>query len=216
MTISSDPNVNEAPVAPAVSAPKPIRTACIYCGSARGNDPHYTEVTIALGHAMAENAIRLVYGGGRVGLMGVIADSVMEAGGEVVGIIPEHIHERELQHTGLTELMVVDTMHTRKRLMADRSQAFVVIPGGFGTLDECFEIITWKQLELHDCPIIFLNVDGFWDKLIALVDHQTQAGFIGEANRRRMFTVASTVEEVIAAILAVAEQAPSAGGADIR
>jgi uncharacterized protein (TIGR00730 family) len=216
MSISSDPNVNEASVTPALSAPKPTRTACVYCGSARGNDPKFTEATTALGQAMAANGIRLVYGGGRVGLMGVVADAVMGAGGEVTGIIPEHIHERELQHTGLTELMVVDTMHTRKRLMADRSQAFIVLPGGFGTLDECFEIITWKQLELHNAPIVFLNIDGFWNKLLDLVDHQTESGFVSAANRKRMFSVAGSVEEAIAAIMAVAEQAPPGAEPDIR
>ncbi len=215
MTISSDPNVNEA--APSMaSAPKPVRTACVYCGSSRGTDPHYARVTTELGHAFAANGIRLVYGGGRVGLMGVVADAVMEAGGEVTGIIPEHIHERELQHTGLTELMVVDTMHTRKRLMADRSQAFVVLPGGFGTLDECFEIITWKQLDLHDAPVMFLNVDGFWDKLLDMVNHQTQSGFVSETNRQRMFTLVDSVEEVVAGIMALGEQAASGTGPDIR
>jgi uncharacterized protein (TIGR00730 family) len=176
----------------------------------------FTEVTTALGHAFAANAIRLVYGGGRVGLMGVVADSVMEAGGEVVGIIPQHIHERELQHDGLTELLVVDTMHTRKRLMADRSQAFVIIPGGFGTLDECFEIITWKQLDLHDSPIIFLNVNGFWDGLITMVDHQTEAGFISAENRKRLFTVVESVEEVIANLLQLDEHEMSVVEPDIR
>ena len=195
MTISS----NESGASPP-AAPPSQRSACVYCGSARGSDPAFAETTIALGQAFAANGIRLIYGGGRVGLMGVVADATMDAGGEVTGIIPQHIHERELQHSGLTELFVVDTMHTRKRMMADRSQAFVILPGGFGTLDECFEIITWKQLGLHESPVIFLNVHGFWDRLVALVDHQTEAGFIS-ANRRRMFMVVDTVDEVIAELL---------------
>ncbi len=211
MAIPNRPNITDN-----IPAPKPTRTACVYCGSSRGKDPVFTEVTTALGHAFAANAIRLVYGGGRVGLMGVVADSVMEAGGEVVGIIPQHIHERELQHDGLTELLVVDTMHTRKRLMADRSQAFVIIPGGFGTLDECFEIITWKQLDLHDSPIIFLNVNGFWDGLITMVDHQTEAGFISAENRKRLFTVVESVEEVIANLLQLDEHEMSVVEPDIR
>jgi uncharacterized protein (TIGR00730 family) len=145
---------------------------------------------------MAEQNIRLVYGGGHVGLMGVIADSVLEAGGEVTGIIPEHIHVRELQHTSLTELIVVDSMHTRKKLMADKSEAFIVLPGGYGTLDETFEIITWKHLDLHEYPIILLNIEGYWNKFIELVDFQIAAGFIHHA-KRHMFTVVDTVDEAI-------------------
>ncbi len=204
------------PSNPGIKAPSPTRTACVYCGSSRGKDPLYTEITSALGHAFAANAIRLVYGGGRVGLMGVVADAVMEAGGEVVGIIPQHIHERELQHRGLTELLVVDTMHTRKRLMADRSQAFVIVPGGFGTLDECFEIITWKQLDLHNAPIIFLNIMGFWDRLVELVDYQMAAGFVSAENRKRLFTVVDTVDEVIALLLQLDEHERPGTDPDFR
>jgi uncharacterized protein (TIGR00730 family) len=179
-----------------VKAPTPTKTVCVYCGSGLGADPKYAAVTRELGQKMVDNAMRLVYGGGHIGLMGVIADAVLDAGGQAVGIIPEHIHIRENQHNGLSELLVVDSMHTRKRLMADRAEAYIVLPGGFGTLDEAFEIITWKQLELHNSPIIFLNVDGFWDPLVALVRHQTEAGFI-HAHNQHLFQTADTVDEAI-------------------
>ena len=173
-----------------------------------GADPKYAAATRELGQKMVDNAMRLVYGGGHIGLMGVIADAVLDAGGEAVGIIPEHIHIRENQHTGLSELLVVDSMHTRKRLMADRAEAFVVLPGGFGTLDEAFEIITWKQLDLHHAPIIFLNVDGFWEPLVKLVEAQIEGGFI-HAHNQHLFQVADSVDEAIS-MLRVADAEPVA------
>ena len=185
-----------------VGVPVPTRTACVYCGSSHGGDPMYAEITAELGTAMVVNGIRLVYGGGRVGLMGVVADAVMEAGGEAIGIIPQHIHELEPQHNALTELVVVDSMHTRKRLMADRSQAFIILPGGFGTMDECFEIITWKHLKLHDRPIIIFNVDGYWEPLLKLIRHMVESGF-APPSYTQLFHVASTVDEVIGDLLAM-------------
>jgi uncharacterized protein (TIGR00730 family) len=193
ITISVSPGEKSIPT---IKAPAPTKTVCVYCGSGMGADPKYAAATRELGQKMVDNAMRLVYGGGHIGLMGVVADAVLDAGGEAVGIIPEHIHIRENQHTGLTELIVVDSMHTRKRLMADRAEAYVVLPGGFGTLDEAFEIITWKQLELHNSPIIFLNVDGFWDPLVKLVQHQIEGGFI-HAHNQHLFEVANTVDEAI-------------------
>ena len=125
----------------------------------------YKDAAHQLGTLLGQNGHQLVYGGGRVGLMGIVADATLAAGGPVVGIIPEHIQVLEVEHTGLTELLVVDSMHTRKRMMVDRSDAFVVLPGGLGTLDETFEILTWKQLRLHDKPIVVANIDGYWDPL---------------------------------------------------
>ncbi len=209
MTISSDPNLNEASfVSPAAHAEASVRTACVYCGSSHGADPLYAEVAEDLGQAMVRNGIRLVYGGGRVGLMGVVADAVMNAGGEAIGIIPQHIHDLEPQHHGLSELIVVDNMHTRKKMMADRSQAFVILPGGFGTLDECFEIITWKHLKLHDHPVIFVNVNGYWDPLLEVIEHMAESGFVRDTYKR-LFTVATTVEDVIAQLLAAPEPEPT-------
>ena len=211
ITISVSPSENNIPN---IKAPAPTKTICVYCGSGLGSDPKYAAATRELGQKMVDNAMRLVYGGGHIGLMGVIADAVLDAGGEAVGIIPEHIHVRENQHTGLSELLVVDSMHTRKRLMADRAEAYVVLPGGFGTLDEAFEIITWKQLGLHNSPIIFLNVEGFWEPFVTLVRHQTEAGFI-HAHNQHLFQVADSVDETIS-ILRMAGPEPVTVMPDVR
>lgn len=141
--------------------------------------------------------MRVVYGGGHVGLMGIVADSALKAGGKVIGIIPEHIRAQEVQHTGLTELHVVPDMHTRKRMMVERSDAFVILPGGLGTLDEAFEILTWKKLKLHNKPIILLNQDGYWDMMIALIDKSISEGFAQPADRV-LFKVAANVGDVFA------------------
>ncbi len=133
---------------------------------------------MALGRHAGELGIEIVYGGGRVGLMGLVADAALAAGGRVTGIIPRHILDMEVAHRTLTELIVVDDMHQRKRIMFERSEAFIILPGGLGTLDEGFEILTWKQLGLHDRPIVVANIDGYWDRLIALVRHGVDAGFI--------------------------------------
>jgi uncharacterized protein (TIGR00730 family) len=193
ITISVSPSETAIP---RIKAPTPTRTVCVYCGSATGTNPAFEAATEELGRKMVDNAMRLVYGGGHIGLMGIIADAVLEAGGEAVGIIPEHIHIRENQHTGLTELIVVDSMHTRKRLMADRAEAYIVLPGGYGTLDETFEIITWKQLGLHNSPIILLSIDGFWEPLVNMVRHQVEGGFIHAPNQH-LFQVATTVDEAM-------------------
>ena len=144
---------------------KDVFSVCVYCGSSSRVSDTYKDAAHQLGTLLGENGHQLVYGGGRVGLMGIVADATLAAGGSVVGIIPEHIQVLEVEHTGLTELLVVDSMHTRKRMMVDRSDAFVVLPGGLGTLDETFEILTWKQLRLHDKPIVVANIDGYWDAL---------------------------------------------------
>lgn len=159
-----------------------VNSVCVYCGSANRVDATFKNIAREVGTAIAGQKKRLVYGGGRVGLMGIVADSALAAGGEVIGVIPQHIQAREIQHTGLTELHVVEDMHTRKRMMVERADAFVILPGGFGTLDETFEILTWKQLQLHNKPVIIFNAYGYWDKLISLVESMVGCGFAQPAN----------------------------------
>jgi hypothetical protein len=167
------------------------KSLCVYCGSSFGNSPRYTEAATDLGQEMARRGIKLVYGGGRVGLMGKVADAVMAGGGQVIGIIPKHLEDAEVGHRGLSELKIVDSMHTRKRMMFDLSDAFVVLPGGPGTLDEAFEVITWRQLQLHDKPVIIVNIDGYWDKLVELFDHVITSGFARPATRQHFSVVNS-------------------------
>lgn len=178
---------------------KSLSSVCVYCGaSSRVADVH-KEAAHALGDGLARRGIRMVYGGGRVGLMGIAADAAIAAGGEVVGIIPEHIQSAEVEHTGLTELHVVDSMHTRKRMMVERSDAFVILPGGLGTLDEAFEILTWKQLQLHDKPIVIADVDGYWRPLLGLIDHMVAQGF-ARIDRAALYRVADHVDAVFEAL----------------
>jgi uncharacterized protein (TIGR00730 family) len=165
---------------------------CVYCGSARGASPRYVAAARELGEAMAERGIRLIYGGARIGMMGELADAVMKNGGEVVGVIPEHLQSTEVGHSGITELRVVESMHVRKKLMFDLSDAFAVLPGGFGTLDELFEIITWRMLSLHAKPVVVINVDGYWDPFQALVDHIIGRGFARDSSRQ-FFSVVNSV-----------------------
>lgn len=173
-----------------------IKSICVYCGSSQNVDEKYKESAKAFGKVMAENGITLVYGGGRSGLMGIIADTVLENGGEVVGIIPEHLSEREVQHTGLTTLHVVDSMHTRKQKMVDESDAFVVLPGGIGTLDETCEVITWRQLGIHDKPICIVNIDEYWTPFMGLVQSLISAGFMREGDINT-FSVVQEVERIL-------------------
>ncbi|HVJ42717.1 MAG TPA: TIGR00730 family Rossman fold protein [Dongiaceae bacterium] len=168
------------------------KSICVYCGSSFGHSPRFAEIAADLGQEMARRGIRLIYGGGRVGLMGKVADAVMANGGQATGIIPQHLEDDEVGHRGLSELKVVDSMHTRKRMMFDLSDAFVILPGGPGTLDEAFEVITWRQLRLHDKPIVIVNIDGYWDKLIALFDHVIETGFAKPATRQH-FSVVNSV-----------------------
>jgi len=174
---------------------------CVYCGSSADVAQAYRDDAVALGRLLGERGIRLIYGGGRVGLMGLAADAALAAGGEVVGIIPRHIEEMEIAHQTLTELHVVSTMHERKRMMVDRAEAFVVLPGGLGTLDETFEILTWKQLQLHDRPVIILNSQGYWEPLLALIRHAASAGFI-RPRHATLFQQVSRVEEILPALAA--------------
>ncbi|HHO52130.1 MAG TPA: TIGR00730 family Rossman fold protein [Deltaproteobacteria bacterium] len=160
-----------------------FRSICVYCGSRHGRDPAYTAAARRLGRHLAQHNIRLIYGGGSVGLMGEVATAVMEAGGEVVGVIPQKLVDLEVGKTDLTELVVVPDMHARKKQMADRSDGFVALPGGYGTLEELFEAITWTQLEYHRKPIGLLDVGGYYAPLIALLDHMVEQGFVRPAQR---------------------------------
>jgi uncharacterized protein (TIGR00730 family) len=149
----------------------PISRLCVYCGSAGAVDRRYREAARELGECLAGAGIELVFGGGRIGLMGILADAVLAAGGRVVGVIPERLRDAELAHQGASELVITASMHDRKREMAERADAFAVLPGGIGTLDEMFEIVTWRHLGLHDKPIFLVDVAGYWQPLRALLDH---------------------------------------------
>jgi uncharacterized protein (TIGR00730 family) len=155
-----------------------MKSVCVYCGSAPGNRPVYVEAARSLGRTAAARGVKLVYGGASVGLMGALADAALAAGGEVEGVIPHRLVERELAHEGLTRLHVVETMAQRKQRMADLSDAFIALPGGIGTLDELFETITWTQLGIHAKASGLLDVDGYWGPLMAVLDRQVAAGFL--------------------------------------
>ncbi len=176
-----------------------VKRLCVYCGSSARVDQRYRLDAAKLGTLMTAAGIELVYGGGRVGLMGLLADAVLASGGRVTGIIPAHLNDAEVGHSGVSELIVVDSMHDRKRRMFDLSDAFVILPGGLGTLDEAFEIITWRQLELHDKPIVIVDIDGYWRPLLALIDHVIDHGFAAPLVRRHFVTV-ETVEAVLPAL----------------
>jgi uncharacterized protein (TIGR00730 family) len=161
-----------------------FRRVCVFCGSNSGINPAYRTAALPLGHLLAERGIELVYGGGNIGLMGVLADAVLERGGSAIGVIPESLMAREVGHTGLTELRIVKSMHERKALMADLSDGFIAMPGGFGTFEEFCEVVTWSQLGIHTKPCGLLNVEGFYNPLLALFDHAVSDGFLREENRR--------------------------------
>lgn len=182
-----------------------IRALCALCGSREGADPRYREATVRLGRLIAERGVRLVYGGGAVGLMGLLADAVISRGGDVVGVIPDFLMKREVGRAGLNDLVVTGSMHDRKTRMFEMSDGFVVLPGGLGTLDEAFEIITWKQLRLHDCPIVVLDVSGYWAPLRALVANVVAGGFADPAVAS-LFSVVRSPDEV----LPMLESAPAA------
>ena len=171
-------------------------SVCVFCGSSVGGGPEYAEAARRFGAALAGRGLEVVYGAGHVGLMGVLADAVLAAGGRVVGVIPQALVDRELAHTGLTELHVVETMHQRKALMADRADAFAALPGGFGTADELFEVLTWAQLGLHAKPIGLLDVAGFFAPLLAWVDQGVRAGFL-RPQHRNLLRVARGPEELL-------------------
>lgn len=177
------------------------RSVCLFCGSAEGADPAYMEAARALGRATANAGWRFVYGGGGVGLMGASARAAHEAGGRVVGIMPAFLRSRERLFDEV-ETVVVTSMHERKQLMYDQSDAFVVAPGGIGTLEEVIELLSWKRLDLHAKPVIFLNIDGFWDALFAVMQHSVAAGFT-PASFLQAWSVADTVEDAMAQLAAI-------------
>ena len=164
-----------------------MKAVCVYCGSNAGNKPAYAERAAALGTRLAQEKLALVYGGGNVGLMGIVADAALAAGGEVIGVIPEQLVGWEVAHRGLTRLEVVANMHERKARMFDLSDAFVALPGGFGTLDEMFEMLTWRQLGLGDKPCAFLDVDGFFAPLVAMMDRMVDERFLHADQRRDLW-----------------------------
>ena len=164
-----------------------MRAVCVYCGSNAGSKPAYAERAIALGARLAQEKLALVYGGGDVGLMGILADAALEAGGEVIGVMPEQLVGWEVAHRSLTRLDVVANMHERKARMFDLSDAFIALPGGFGTLDEMFEMLTWRQLGLGDKPCAFLDVDNFYSPLIAMMDRMVEERFLHADQRRDLW-----------------------------
>jgi uncharacterized protein (TIGR00730 family) len=184
-----------------------IRTICVYCGSGPGTNPRFIEAAVALGKTLAENGIRLVYGGGSIGLMGAVATSVLDHGGIVTGIIPDFLTSRENALKRVQEMIVTPDMHERKRLMFERSDAFVALPGGVGTLEELVEQLTWQQLGRHTKPVLLANIDGFWEPLLALLAHMRATEFI-----RPSLTVdilkAERVEDILPRLRAAAARAP--------
>ena len=180
-----------------------LSSLCVYCGSQVGNDPAYRAVAEELGARLAAAGVKLVYGGGRIGIMGVIADAVLSAGGTAIGVIPQHLSRVEIAHADLSEIYVVDSMHTRKQKMFDLADAFAVLPGGLGTLDETIEILTWKQLGLHDKPIVILDQDSYWQPLEDLIQHTIAASFTGP-NATQLYRIVTDVDGLFQAI----ERAP--------
>ena len=179
---------------------KNVKSICVYCGSSAKTPEKYKDAAVAVGKLLAKHKIRLVYGGGSSGTMGIIADAVMAAGGEVCGVITDFLYDAEGGHTGITSLLVVPSMHERKMKMFDESDAFIILPGGLGTLDETFELMTWRQIGMHKKPAVFLNVDGYWDPLLkALLPSMVQDGFV-RAEDLSLFSAVDIPEEILAAL----------------
>ena len=183
---------------------------CVFCGAHSGRDGRFRDVAAQASRAIVSAGYGIVYGGGRVGLMGAIADAALEAGGEVVGVIPEALATEEVAHNGITQLHVVQSMHERKALMADLSDGFIALPGGFGTMDEFHEIVTWRQLGIHDKPIGLLNVDGYYDDLLALYERMERDGFL-RPQTRALLSVAPAIEELLAKLLVARNNARHRG-----
>jgi uncharacterized protein (TIGR00730 family) len=192
-----------------------IRTVCVYCGSGPGTNPRFVEAAKAFGKTLADNGIGLVYGGGSVGLMGAVATSVLDHGGNVTGIIPEFLVARENALQRVQEMVVTNNMHERKQLMFDRSDAFVAFPGGIGTLEELVEQLTWSQLGRHNKPILTANIDGFWDPFLSLINHMCATQFIRAGLNVRLLT-ANKVEDILPKLQDAVGIMPAAVGADDR
>ena len=178
-----------------------IKSLCLYCGSSDGANPAFREAARQLGAMLAERGIRLIYGGGHVGLMGVAADAALAKGGTVIGVIPKFLIDAEVGHSGVSELVVVGSMHERKQRMFELADGFAILPGGLGTLDEMIEIITWKQLHLHDKPIALIDIDGYWSALSSLIDKVVAMGFAKPA-AKDLFTVVRRVDDLLPALAA--------------
>ena len=196
-----------------VARPDRPFSVCVYCGSRTGADPRHADAARALGSLLGARGARLVYGGGRVGLMGVVADAALAAGALALGVIPRSLMEREVGHGGLTELQVVETMHERKRRMAEQADAFVALPGGIGTFEELFEVWTWRQLGYHDQPIGLLNVAGYYDPLLAFMRQTERAGFVS-ADTLAMLAVDDDPARLLERLAALARE--SRGPDDYR
>ncbi|MGF6308611.1 uncharacterized protein (TIGR00730 family) [Bradyrhizobium sp. i1.8.4] len=186
-----------------------IKTVCVYCGSGPGNNPRFVEAAVALGKSFAETNVRLVYGGGSVGLMGALAKSVLDHGGSVTGIIPEFLRARENALTSVQEMVVTPDMHERKRLMFERSDAFVALPGGIGTLEELVEQLTWQQLGRHSKPILLANIDGFWEPLLSLLSHMRTTEFIRPTLPINVL-MADRVDEILPRLRSAVARTPEA------
>lgn len=185
-----------------------IKTVCVYCGSGSGSNPRFVEAAIALGKIFAENHVRLVYGGGSVGLMGAVAKSVLDHGGSVTGIIPEFLRAKENALSRVQEMVITPDMHERKRLMFERSDAFVALPGGIGTLEELVEQMTWQQLGRHTKPVLLANIDNFWDPLLSLLTHMRATEFIRPTLNIDVLK-AERVEDILPRLRAAAALAPA-------
>jgi uncharacterized protein (TIGR00730 family) len=189
-----------------------MKAIAVYCGASAGADPVYADGARALARVLVEHNIGLVYGGGKVGLMGAIADEVLRLGGDATGVIPKALMEREVGHTGLTRLFVVKDMHERKAMMSDLADGFIAMPGGMGTLEELFEMVTWAQLGIHAKPIGLLNVNGFWDGLAGFVGHLVGQGFVRPAHAA-LLTLEADPDALLRRLAGLAGQAGQAGGA---
>ncbi|MSO89830.1 MAG: TIGR00730 family Rossman fold protein [Rhodospirillaceae bacterium] len=176
-----------------------INSLCVFCGSSNSGPAAHRTAATRFGRLLAHSGIHLIFGGGRVGLMGVVADAALAAGGHVTGVIPKFLEDIEVGHPGVTRLLVVDSMHTRKRKMFDMSDAFVILPGGLGTLDELFEVLTWRYLGLHAKPIVIADFDGYWQPLLSQVASQIQNGYTAK-EAQKMFSVVDRVEDILPAI----------------
>jgi uncharacterized protein (TIGR00730 family) len=178
-----------------------LSSICVFCGSNGGADPAYLEAAEAVGRGLAERGVRIVYGGARVGMMGALAESARHAGGDIVGVMPRAIFDREIGHTGLDDLRVVGSMHERKALMAELSDAFIALPGGIGTLEELFEVYTWAQLGIHAKPLGLMDVAGYYRPLVAFLDHSVQEGFL-RSSTRSLLAVGDDLDDLLAALAA--------------
>jgi uncharacterized protein (TIGR00730 family) len=184
---------------PTPTAVSPIRNIAVFCASADGAHPVYREAAVELGRALAARGLGLVYGGARVGLMQAVAEAALAGNGRVIGVIPTVLADLEVAHHGLTELHITETMHTRKAMIGERADAFIALPGGFGTFEELFEVLAWQTLKLHAKPIVLLNTNGFYDKLLAFLDHCVEQGML-KPGKRDIVLVAETVDDALRAL----------------